>query len=382
MSNESVDLHMVDVDAGTEDGLSDHLSSSQVSPQPSLPDLDLANPQLLWLSQTPSSEPAPQAAAPQAAAPLPAADAAAVAFAVAQSIVPESAKEEDDEEADDEDEEEEEEPKLKYRRLAGTLVDALKKDAVSTMSVSDRFLVGTHWGVVYILDLDGNDVNRWQSHSATVNELCIDTNGEYVASASDDGKVVINSLYNPAEVQSFNLKRPVRAVALEPEYSKRTATRQYVTGGMAEALTLSGKGWFGNKDIVIHSGEGPIYTIKWRGSFIAWASEPGVKIYDIALQQKFAFIDRPPESPRGDLFRANLCWKDDNTLLIGWADSVKIGSIKERSKMDIASGLPARYVEIVCQFRTEFIVAGIAPFGDDILLLAYLTDVNELRNVD
>ncbi|KAJ3124212.1 Vacuolar protein sorting-associated protein 41 [Nowakowskiella sp. JEL0407] len=290
---------------------------------------------------------------------------------------------EEDEEEEEEEEDDDEEPKLKYRRLAGSLVEALKKDAVSTLTVSDRFLaLGTHWGLVYILDLEGNEVNRWQSHSATVNELSIDTNGEYVASASDDGKVIINNLYNPAEIQSFNLKRPVRGIALEPDYSKRTATRQYVTGGLSETLTLSGKGWFGIKDVIIHSGEGPIYTVKWRNNFIAWASDPGVKIYDTTTQLKFAFIDRPLDSPRADLFRANLCWKDDETLFIGWADSVKIGVVKERSKMDIASGLPAKYVEIVCQFRTDFVVSGIAPFADQIMILAYITDVNEHKNVD
>jgi hypothetical protein len=55
-------------------------------------------------------------------------------------------EEEDDEDDDEEDEDEEEdeedeEPKLKYQRLAGTLSETLKKDAVSTMAVSDRFLV-------------------------------------------------------------------------------------------------------------------------------------------------------------------------------------------------------------------------------------------------
>jgi hypothetical protein len=74
-----------------------------------------------------------------------------------------------------------------------------------------------------------------------------------------------------------------------------------------------------------------------------------VKIYDVSTSQKFAYIDRPPGSPRADLFRANICWKSDEELLIGWADSVKVGVVKERSKMDVASGLPAKYVEIVCQ---------------------------------
>ncbi|KAJ3144786.1 Vacuolar protein sorting-associated protein 41 [Geranomyces variabilis] len=290
---------------------------------------------------------------------------------------------ENDEEDDDEEEgeDDEEEPKLKYQRLASTLGETLKKDAVSTMAVSDRFLaLGTHWGVVHILDLIGTDVKRFQCHSATVTALSIDTNGEYVASASDDGKVVINSLYS-SEVQLVNYKRPVKAVSLEPDYSKKT-TRQFVSGGMAEILTMTGKGWFGNKDVTISSGEGPIYTVQWRGNFIAWANEAGVKIYDVSSQQKIAFIDRPPNSPRADLFRCNLVWKTDYQLLVGWADSVKLCVIKDRSKMDVSSGLPSRYVEIICQFRTDFIVSGIAPLDEDIVLLSFMTDIAESKNVD
>ncbi|KAI9098827.1 hypothetical protein DFS34DRAFT_619093 [Phlyctochytrium arcticum] len=249
------------------------------------------------------------------------------------------------------------------------------------MAVSDRFLaLGTHWGVVHILDLIGTDVKRFNCHAATVNALSIDTAGEFVASASDDGKVIINSLYT-SEVLPFNYKRPVKAVCLEPDYSKKS-TRQFVSGGMAEFLLMSGKGWFGTKDVVISSGEGPIYAVQWRGNFIAWANEAGVKIYDVSTQQKFAYVDRPPNSPRADLYRCNLVWKSDVDLMIGWADSVKLCTVKERSKMDIASGLPSRYVEITCQFRTDFIVCGIAPLADEIVLLSYLTDLPDSKNVD
>ncbi len=44
----------------------------------------------------------------------------------------------------------------------------------------------------------------------------------------------------------------------------------------------------------LHAGEGPIYTIRWRSLFIAWANDHGVKIYDTSTQQRITFIDRPP----------------------------------------------------------------------------------------
>ncbi|KAI8803585.1 hypothetical protein BJ742DRAFT_828067 [Cladochytrium replicatum] len=296
-------------------------------------------------------------------------------------VLEDEQKSEPGDEEEEESLEDDEEPKLKYARLKGTLGEMLKKDNVSSFAVSDRFLaLGTHGGVVHILDINGNDTRRFECHSATVHELCIDTTGEYVASASDDGKVVINNLY-ANETQVLNYKRPVRAVALEQDYSKKQS-RQVVSGGMAESLVLSTKGWLGAREVVLDSGEGPIYTVKWRQTYIAWANEAGVKIYDVVAQQKFAFIDRPPNSPRGDLFRCNLCWKTDAILLIGWADSVKVGVIKERSKIDVASGLPAKYVEITAQFRTDYIVSGIAPLAEDLVILAYLTDIEDHKLAD
>jgi len=85
------------------------------------------------------------------------------------------------------------------------------------------------------------------------------------------GKVVINALYNN-ETSTYSYKRPVKAVALDPDYSKKNS-RQFCTGGLAGQLVLNEKGWFNNKDTVLHAGEGPIYTIKWRGSLIAWAND-------------------------------------------------------------------------------------------------------------
>ena len=77
---------------------------------------------------------------------------------------------------------------------------------------------------------------------------------------------------------------------------------------------------------------------------IAWANEKGVKIYDTETEQFITYIDRPKGSPRPDMYRCNLCWENERTLLIGWADSVKIGQVKERSQS--ATGLPSRYVEL------------------------------------
>lgn len=86
------------------------------------------------------------------------------------------------------------------------------------------------------------------------------------------GEIALQSLGPTAEAHVFDLRRPMCCVALEPRFGKRN-TRQFVSGGMAGQLVLHEKGWLGQKDIVIHSGEGPIWTVKWRGTLIAWAND-------------------------------------------------------------------------------------------------------------
>ena len=74
------------------------------------------------------------------------------------------------------------------------------------------------------------------------------------------------------ESQIMDFKRPMRCVALDPDYSK-TTSRRVVSGGMAGQVIMSEKGWFGTSETTIHSGEGPIYAISWKGPNIAWAND-------------------------------------------------------------------------------------------------------------
>ncbi|OBZ81420.1 Vacuolar protein sorting-associated protein 41 [Choanephora cucurbitarum] len=288
-----------------------------------------------------------------------------------------SGSEEDYDDEYDEDEEDEDyddnldEPKLRYRRVGANVKEILEKDTASTIRVSERFLVlGTHWGAVHILDFEGNVIKSFSKHAATVNSISIDRYDEYVASASDDGKVFIYALYTP-EILTFDYKRPLKSIALDPEYARKT-TRQFVIGGMAEQLIMSEKGWFGNKDTVLHANEGPIYAIEWRNHFIAWANDTGVKIFDTTTNMRITYIDRPEGSPRADLYKCRMCWKNDTTLLIGWADTVKIAVIKPMPNS--AQGQANHYVEIIAMFQTDHIISGIAPFKDHLMILFYLLE--------
>eukprot|EP01120_Amphizonella_sp_Union-15-10_P003630 TRINITY_DN1403_c0_g1_i1.p1 TRINITY_DN1403_c0_g1~~TRINITY_DN1403_c0_g1_i1.p1 ORF type:complete len:882 (-),score=190.64 TRINITY_DN1403_c0_g1_i1:13-2658(-) len=273
--------------------------------------------------------------------------------------------------------EEEEEPKLKYQRLGSSVVEILKKDAASCLAVHPKFLaLGTHWGVVYILDIIGNESSRFHLHQSVVNELSIGGDGEYLASCGDDGNVVINGLCSN-ETFEFQYNRPVLSIALDPVFNPKTK-KQFVFGGKAGQLVFNQKGFWGDKKTILHSGEGPIYTVKWCGSLIAWANDIGVKIYDCETQERITYIDRPRGSPRPDLYRCILCWESETQLIIGWANSVKIGLVATKSRDEHVNGFPSKYVQIVSIFETEgYFISGIAPFGEDLVILAFLDDDEE-----
>lgn len=85
-------------------------------------------------------------------------------------------------------------------------------------------------------------------HTAPVNEVSFDSDGEYVGSCSDDGTVVISSLYTD-DKEKFEYHRPVKAVALDPEYARK-GSKQFALGGLAGQLLFLSKGWLGYKEQV------------------------------------------------------------------------------------------------------------------------------------
>ncbi|WRT70170.1 uncharacterized protein IL334_007164 [Kwoniella shivajii] len=277
----------------------------------------------------------------------------------------------DDTDDEDDDDDEEEEPALKYSRLKGRIPEILAKDSASTIAVSPRVIaLGTHNGMVHILTYEGAKVNSFRPHAASVTCLKMDEENDFVATSSVEGRVVIHSLTS-TESYAFDYKRPMRAIALEPGFAKKN-TRAFVCGGMAGNLILQEKGWLGYKEQILHSGEGPIWAIEWRGNLIAWANDLGVKIYDTTTSQRIGYIDRGAHAPRAELFKCTLQWKDDHTLVIGWADHIKIVRIRNRAKSQTTNGLPPLTVEMTAIYQVDCMISGLAQYNSSYVVLAYI----------
>jgi vacuolar protein sorting-associated protein 41 len=163
----------------------------------------------------------------------------------------------------------------------------------------------------------------------------------------------------------------MRSISLEPNFSRR-GTRAFVCGGMAGNLELHEKGWLGHKQTILHSGEGPIWKTSWRGALIVWANDTGVRIYDTGSSQRVAFLDRPANSPRADLFKCTLQWRDDTTLMIAWANYVKLVRIRPRPS---ASASTRFLIEVTAIFQVDCMISGIAPHASppgSFLVLGYI----------
>ena len=258
---------------------------------------------------------------------------------------------------------------------------------------------------MHVVDFTGKRLKSFKPHMASIVDIVMDPLGEFIGTASIDGarrvnvhsssahtrlgQVVIHSLNTP-ESYSFDYKRPMRTLALEPNFSKR-GTRSFVCGGLAGNLILHDKGWLGHKETILHNGEGPVWQVRWRGTLIAWANDlvserrwytrpdltplhQGIKIYDTASSSRITFIDRPADAPRADLFKCNMHWQDDSTLLIGWADQIKVARIRARPRTTTSSAsanTPPLLVEITAVFQLDCMVAGIIPHhsGQELLSL-------------
>ncbi|MCL7023700.1 hypothetical protein MKW94_020077 [Papaver nudicaule] len=275
---------------------------------------------------------------------------------------------------------------LKYESMGGRVPTLLSNNAASCIAVAERMIaLGSHDGTIHILDVLGNQVKEFRSHTATVNDISFDVDGEYVGSCSDDGSVVINSLFTDEKIK-FEYHHPMKAISLDPEYSRNSSWR-FVAGGLAGQLFMNAKKWLGYCDqvLVLHSGEGAIHAVKWRTSLIAWVNDAGVKVYDTANDQCMTVIERPTGTP--ELLQPHLVWQDDTLLVIGWGTSVKIAAIRENAnytgtietqrQIAISS---KKLVDIVASFETSYSISGIAPYGDALVFLAYIQKKEDGKN--
>lgn len=289
-------------------------------------------------------------------------------------------EEEVGDEEEESEEEEEEEPKLKYERVCGDLRDILKRDGATCIAANYKLIiVGTSWGRIHVLDHQGNRVRELASHTSPVTQLDLDGNGDYIASCCRDRRVVIQGLYTSENSHTLVLDAPVRCVALDPFYYKPRSGRRFVVG--TNKLILYEKALFGQLRSTVLAeggGAGPVRAMRWAGQFLAWATDTGVRVTDMATRSVITLIKRDHSlALPGEQYPPHLCWANEQTLLVGWGDSVKVCRVRVRSTphpphlSPAPVALPLHFLEIVYMFTTDFYICGLGPLDEHVAVLAY-----------
>ncbi|WFD44675.1 Vacuolar protein sorting-associated protein 41 [Malassezia psittaci] len=288
----------------------------------------------------------------------------------------------------------EEEPLYNIHQIGSSVQDILSKDTLTASAVNDKHIaIGTSSGMLYVVTKEGLLHKGFQFHTAKVQQVVLDSTGTFIASAGMDGLVCIASLHT-SEQYRFDFQRPMQTVALEPSFGNRSS-RAFVCGGMNSALVHREKRWFGHKETILHSGEGPIWTLSWHDRWIAWANDRGVRVLDVYTHNVITLIASPQPSIRMELARCHFFWRDSLTLLIAQGQRITVASIRRRFQeaedvLQSVSSLstliptlnanePNYFAEITEIFQVDYLVAGIAYFHDRIITLAYRAHPDDLR---
>lgn len=84
--------------------------------------------------------------------------------------------------------------------------------------------------------------------------------------------------------------------------------------------------------------EGSVLAISWHLHLVAWASHLGVHVYDLNEKCSLGLIkwEIPPQT-RLENFNCHLRWENENKLLIGWVDTIRICVIRKRNAIEAST---------------------------------------------
>ncbi|KAG5362864.1 Vacuolar protein sorting-associated protein 41 [Yarrowia sp. B02] len=309
-----------------------------------------------------------------------------------------SGSEDSDSDLDSDSDTEETEPRLKYSRLVGLPKTIFTRDPVSATLVNDNIvIIATHSGLIHLFRPNIELIRSFKAHSASI--MSLSTDGTYFASASLDGRVVIGSIADPQDIAASDFKRPVHAVALDPNYA---SSKTFVSGGTAGNVILSEKGWLqARSDTNICTSDSTIVMLKWIGDVVLWINDDGITIWNHVTKQQVLQVPKPENISRADLYHPRMHLSDGHDrIYLAWADHIWILEVtqekKERSKKPkkepINDGMsifsrrilstsasstkspqPETTVAVVTKFRVDSLLCGISTFGADMLMLLCYT---------
>lgn len=252
-------------------------------------------------------------------------------------------------------------PLIEFRTIS-TLVFAklLPNDEVTCIVVhSHSVLVGTRQGSVLRVDPSGTKAAVVSSHEAGVYSISVDAEGRFVASGAADGRVIVAPITGNDAVEPWISEgtHSILSVALCPEFASASSDNRTVCAGTEDGrLLLHKRGVFRGEN-VIHSGEGPVRKVSWKGRLVAWANNKGVKVFNVNSGQKVTFVAKPPAADAST--RCCLTWGSEDRLLMAFGTTVKIAIFVNQPE----KGIGSVRAEVRYQFNCLDLVCGFASAG-------------------
>ena len=300
------------------------------------------------------------------------------------------------------------EPKLKCEKLPGLVYLQFQKQnedlesnqssggqqSWTSLAVNSKFMVlGLNDGTIHVVDVLGNPVQykETEKHTARVNQLSIDHDGEYFASCGDDGKVIVTGLESNAKAFKLSFGKPVHSVGIDPFYNRKDSGRR-VLMGVGEKVVMNymggivGWGQYKQYDIEgIKDDEGPVHDIKWRGQYALWINDKGVRVYNVQTSNDYgvmvAFIQKPENCPP-----YSICpWRvsgarrrgDQYQFVISFGSAIISCGIKQIKQNLIETDK----VDFLQKFSLDDkIVAGIANLDSLLVLLTKSNDDDDITD--
>ena len=282
------------------------------------------------------------------------------------------------------------EPLLKYQslNLDQDIQDIFKTGSATSISTHDRFIaVGFTSGEIALFDFTGICLQSKKVHKTRVNQVSLDMDGEYYASCSEDGEVVVTGFSSSDKEQKITVdsKGPVTSVALDPGYAKPDSGRK-ILAAVENKVIYCEKGFWGVKQRELCQEGGTISNINWEGRFASWTTYDGVHIFDTTTMTKVALIE--PENHSKERNQANwrILWIDDFNFIVSFSDIIRTYFIKQTvattsgfSFLDNIKSVIEYQIDCVHEFSIDFQVCGIGMMDKMMILLILKDNVPEVK---
>ncbi|KAM3727480.1 Vacuolar protein sorting-associated protein [Dirofilaria immitis] len=226
------------------------------------------------------------------------------------------------------------EPRFKYSRILNNVPEILRKDMATCMAIHDKFAaVGSRSGNVYIIDHFGSlhPESTARHHRCPVAKISIDPTGSYFVSCSQDARVSIAGITSFELAQIIDLKLAARSIAIDPDFTKRGSGHMFVTG--ERNLLLHQRTFFGSyKEKILYE----VQPTHEKQSTLAIKAQP------------------------------SHCWINNETLAIGWYDTVSVCIVIGSSDSQAATSTEMKRVEVHYAWKFDMYIADISfTFSDD-----------------